>query len=143
MEQRLYTEETHSLIKAFETHTKVQVHDCMDAGAKLIFIVPEGHGKRAIGPRGEVITRLREKLARHIQIVEFSPDPATFIKNIFFNYKPTRVEIVDRGYQKHATVYVAAVNKARAIGAQGANLRIARDILFRHFDIESLSVSGE
>lgn len=142
MKQRLFNQETLALIAAFEQHTRAQVLDCYDAEVKVIFVVPEGQGRKAIGAKGEVISKLREKLNRHIQVIEFSSDPKVFIANIFFNYKPKSVEIEDRGFQKHATVFVEPENKARAIGKLGKNLSIARNVLFRHFEIESLSVSS-
>jgi len=52
-----------------------------------------------------------------------------------------KVDIEDRDGQTHATVTVAATEKGRAIGREGRNLRVARDLIARHHGITSVSVA--
>jgi N utilization substance protein A len=73
--------------------------------------------------------------------VEFSDDPEQFIRNVFYIYDVQDVKIEDRGNIKHATVTVDPKVKGRAIGKGGKNLKIARDIVNRHHDIQSISVA--
>jgi len=112
----------------------------MDAGEKLVFVVEKGQGNIAVGKKGEHMIKLKEKTGKNIQVVEYSDDPEQFVKNVFFIYNPTKVVIEQRGKITHATVTVDPELKGRAIGKAGKNLRVARDVVNRHHDIQSLSV---
>ena len=83
---------------------------------------------------------LKEKTGKNIQVVEYSEDPEQFVKNVFHIYNPQKVVIEQRGNITHATVTVDPKLKGRAIGKAGKNLRIARDIVNRHHEIQSISV---
>ena len=72
--------------------------------------------------------------------MEYSEDPEQFVKNVFHIYAPQKVVIEQRGNITHATVTVDPKLKGRAIGKAGKNLRIARDIVNRHHEIQSISV---
>jgi len=72
--------------------------------------------------------------------VEYSDDQEQFVKNVFHIYEPKGVVIEQRGNVTHATVTVNPELKGRAIGKAGKNLRIARDIVNRHHEIQSISV---
>lgn len=128
-------------ISLFERVTGTRVKDCIETEEKLVFIVNNGHISKAIGRRGDNITKLKEMLNKSVQVVEYSDDPERFIKNIFRSYKPSKVEIESRGNVIHATVTVDSQVKGKAIGREGKNLKLARDILSRHHPIQSLSVA--
>jgi len=51
------------------------------------------------------------------------------------------VLIEHRGDVVHATVTVEATKKGRAIGKEGRNLRVSRDLIARHHPIQSVSVA--
>jgi len=51
------------------------------------------------------------------------------------------VEIETRGNIVHATVTVDPAVKGRAIGKNGKNLKIARDLVNRHHNVQSISVA--
>ena len=134
------TEDTLRYIRLFETITKTNVIDCMDADDKLVFVVEAGQGNTAVGKKGEHVIKLKEKTGKNIQVVEYSDDPEQFVKNVFHIYEPKNVVIEQRGNVTHATVTVNPELKGRAIGKAGKNLRIARDIVNRHHEIQSISV---
>jgi N utilization substance protein A len=134
------TEATLMYISLFETITKANVVDCMDADDKLVFVVEKGQGNIAVGKKGEHVIRLKDRTGKNIQVVEFSDDPEQFVKNVFHIYEPQKVVIEQRGNITHATITVDPKLKGRAIGKAGKNLRIARDIVNRHHEIQSLSV---
>jgi N utilization substance protein A len=73
--------------------------------------------------------------------VEYSDDPETFIKNVFYNYGVQSVVLENRGNIVHATVTVDPKVKGRAIGKNGRNLRIARDLVSRHHNVQSIVVA--
>ena len=104
----------------------------MEAEDKLVFVVEPGQANRAVGKGGENVIRLKNQTGRNIQVVEYSDDPETFIKN---------VEIESRGNVLHATVTVDPKVKGRAIGKNGRNLKLARDIVNRHHNVQSISVA--
>jgi N utilization substance protein A len=51
------------------------------------------------------------------------------------------VALEERGNIIHATVTVDPKVKGKAIGKNGKNLRIAREIVSRHHNIQSISVA--
>lgn len=134
------TEETLRYISLFETVTKTSAIDCMDTEDKLVFIVEKGKANIAVGKKGEHVIKLKELTGKNIQVVEFSEDPEQFVMNVFHIYGSQKVVIEQRGNITHATVTVDPKLKGRAIGKAGKNLRLARDIVNRHHDIQSLSV---
>lgn len=140
-EEIVFNEETLRLVGLFQDLTRTTVMDCIDADDKLVFVVKAGEIGRAVGKRGEHINRLKTLLNKEVQVVEHSEDPAEFVKNVFRNYDVKDVVIEQRGDVVHATVTVDPGKKGRAIGKAGKNLRIARNLISRHHDIQSVSVA--
>ncbi len=136
-----FDNETLGYIRLFEARTGAQVKDCLEAEEKLVFLVQPGEIPKAVGPNGVLVERLKGMLKREIQVVEYSDDPATLARNIFYFYSPIKVELTPKGKGRHATVSVDPAWKARAIGKAGRNLKIARAVLLRHTDIVSVSVA--
>ena len=128
-------------IGLFERITRTRVRDCVDAEDRIIFMVDNGFITKAVGKNGENVSKLRKQLNKTIQIIEYSDDPIQFVKSVFHPYEVEGVELETRGNQIHATVKVNPTLKAKAIGRQGRNLKIFRDIICRHHEIQSVSVS--
>jgi transcription termination/antitermination protein NusA len=128
-------------IRLFEERTGARVKDCLAAEDKLVFLVMPGEVHKAVGPGGVLVDRLKGMLKKEIQVVEWSDDPETLVKNIFYWYSPKKVDLMPKGKGRHATVTVDPAWKARAIGKAGKNLKVARAILLRHTDIVSVSVA--
>ncbi len=128
-------------IRLFEERTGARVKDCLSAEDKLVFLVMPGEVHKAVGPGGVLVDRLKGMLKKEIQVVEWSDDPETLARNIFYWYSPKKVDLVPKGKGRHATVTVDPAWKARAIGKAGKNLKVARAILVRHTDIQSVSVA--
>ena len=128
-------------ITLFENITGTRVKDCVDTEDKLIFVVENGQGSRAVGKKGEHVIKLKNLTGKDIQVIEYSDDPETFVKNVFHTYQVQSVTIEMRGNIVHATVKVDPTSKGKAIGKNGKNLRIARDIVNRHHNIQSISVA--
>ena len=141
MAQVTFTEDTLRYITFFQAATRTTVVDCVEDGGRLIFVVQEGDLGKAIGLKGENIAQLRRRMKKEIHVIEFSGVPAQFVRNVFRPYDVKNVEIEDRDGVTHATVTVAATEKGRAIGRDGKNLRVARDLIARHHPIESVSVA--
>jgi N utilization substance protein A len=137
----VFNEETMRFIGLFQDMTKTTVLDCLDGDDKLVFVVKNGEIGKAVGKKGENIARLKRMLNKEVQVVEFSENPEEFVKNVFRNYDVRKVEIEERGDVVHATVTVDPGKKGRAIGKEGRNLRLARNLIARHHNIQSVSVA--
>jgi transcription termination/antitermination protein NusA len=136
-----FTEDTLRYINLFEAVTKTRVKDCMETEEKLVFVVEPGQANRAVGKGGENVIRLKNQTGKNIQVIEYSDEPEKFIRNVFYNYNVQNVVIENRGNVVHATVTVDPKVKGRAIGKEGRNLKIARDIVNRHHNVQSISVA--
>jgi N utilization substance protein A len=135
------TEDTLRYISLFENITKTHVRDCMEAEEKLVFVVDPGQANRAVGKAGEHVIRMKNTTGKNIQVVEYSDDPENFIRNVFYNYSVQSVVLENRGNIVHATVTVDPKVKGRAIGKNGRNLKIARDLVCRHHNVQSIIVA--
>jgi len=133
--------ETLALMRLFEEATEARVRDCLSAEDKVVFLVEPNDLAKAIGPSGVRIERLKGLLRKELMVVAYSEDPGELAMNVFFAYHPLSVEFGVKGNGRHVTVHVDPAWKARAIGKQGKNLKIARAILGRHSDIVSVSVA--
>jgi len=141
MDEIKFTEDTLRYISLFETLTRTRVKDCMETEDKLVFVVEPGQANRAVGKGGENVINLKNHTGKNIQVIEYSDDPETFIRNVFYNYNVQSVVIENRGTIIHATVTVDPKVKGRAIGKNGRNLKIARDIVNRHHNVQSINVA--
>ena len=128
-------------IKLFENTTGTRVLDCLDSPEKIIFVVSEKDAGRAVGKDGANMKKLKDVFKKSIQVIAYNEDPVEFTKNIFRNYGVKDVVLEMRGNIKHATVTVEKAEKGKAIGKAGANLKLARIILLRHHDIQSVNVA--
>jgi N utilization substance protein A len=135
------TEDTLRYIRLFENMTNTHVRDCMETEDKLVFVVDPGSANKAVGKGGENVIRLKNTTGKNIQVVEFSDDAEQFIKNVFYNYGVQSVSLENRGNIIHATVTVDPQVKGRAIGKNGRNLKIARDLVARHHNVQSIIVA--
>ncbi|HKV89910.1 MAG TPA: NusA-like transcription termination signal-binding factor, partial [Thermoplasmata archaeon] len=118
--------ETIAYIRLFEERTGATVKDCLEAEDKLVFLVATGDIHKAVGPGGVLVERLKGLLHKEIIVAEYSEDPETLVRNIFFFYNPKKVDFSPKGTGRHASVTVDPTWKARAIGKAGKNLKIAR-----------------
>lgn len=139
-DDNVLTEDALRYIAIFEKVAQISPIDCMDTEDKLVFIVEAGKAHTAVGKTGENVKKLKDLTGKNIQVVEFSEDPEQFVMNVFHVYGPQKVVTEQRGNITHATVTVDPKFKGRAIGKDGRNLRLARNIVSRHHDIQSLSV---
>ena len=141
MAEVTFDEQTIKYVALFQDMTRTTVVDCVDAQDRLIFVVKEGDIGKAIGKKGEHVAKLKRLFNKDIHIVEFSDEPEKFVANVFRNYDVKEVSIEQRGDITHATVTVDSSKKGRAIGKEGRNLRVSRDLIARHHPIQSVSVA--
>jgi len=142
-ERKLGPEELR-FIALFQSITGTTVLDCIidEDFNRIIFIVrPEDMGK-AIGRKGVNVKRLTELLKKNIEIVEHSDDLENMVKNVFRDVRIVSTNLIERGGQKTLYVRVPDADKGKAIGREGKNLKRARMILKRFFDIDRIVVTS-
>ncbi len=136
-----FNEDTLRIIGLFQRVTRSTAKDLLETPEKLVFVVKEGEGGKAIGKGGKNIARLREMIGKEIKVIEYSSMPEQFLRNIFRSYNIKGVEIEEREKGLHATVSVETTQKGLAIGRDAKNLKVARELMSRHHNIDSVSVA--
>ena len=120
----------------------VTIKDCIvdEEDNKVVFVVSGGQAGLAIGKRGMNINKLKEMIAKDVEIIEHSSDPAKFIRNCFLPIIIREVTFLDRRNGKAATVEVDNKDKGRAIGRSGKNINKVKNLVLRQFDIVDVMI---
>src|ERR671924_2414249 len=86
------------LISLFQSITGATARDCVvdDKMERVIFIVNKGQMGLAIGKGGATIRQLQNVVGKKVELVEFSDDPAEFIRNMLNADMINEVRISDR-----------------------------------------------
>ena len=129
------------LITLFENHTGARVRDCFEEEDRLTYVVEEGDVGKAVGKQGANLKQLRDILKKDIEVVGWAPDREKFLANIFHRYSVEGITVEDRrdGSVK-ARVKVAPNEKGRAIGREGRNIKLARALAKRHYNVDDVVV---
>lgn len=130
-------------IALFESITGATVRDCIvdEDYDRIIFIIKEGDVGMAIGRRGKNIYTLERMTGKKHEIIEFSDNPAQFIKNALKPAKLQEIRISERpNGQTIAVVSVEPRDKGIAIGRNGKNAERIRFLAKRYFQINSVSI---
>ena len=129
-------------ITIFQGIVNVMIKDCLidEEDNKVTFVVSEGQAGLAIGKRGTNINRLKELIAKDVEIIEYSLDTAKFIRNCFLPIVTRNVTLLDRKNGKVATVEVDNRDKGRAIGRNGKNINKVKNLVLRQFDIVDVMI---
>jgi len=130
-------------IALFESITGATVRDCIvdDENNRIIYVVKEGEMGIAIGKRGKNVSLLEKMTGKRHEIIEFSDDPARFIKNALRPARLREVRITQRTDGRTiAVVSVDPKDKGIAIGKNGKNAERIRFLAKRYFDISNVSI---
>ncbi len=125
-------------ITLFEDLTKATVKDCIIDEGRIIYVIKEGDMGAAIGRNGDHINRVKKAVDKHIDLVEYSDEPAAFIKNAFSPVMVRSINIVDRNNKRLAYVEVSNKDKGLAIGRNGKNIEKVKLVAKRHHDIDDV-----
>jgi len=131
-------------IALFESITGASVKDCIvdEEQGRVIFVVNEGQVGVAIGKGGRNIRVLERMTGKKHEIIEYSDNPAQFIKNALKPAAVREVRITERPDGK--TIAVVNVNprdKGVAIGKNGRNAERLRFLAKRYFQIQNVSIT--
>ncbi len=136
-----FNAQTLRYISIFEAATNAEVKDCIEKDDTIIFILYPNNIKKVLQNKGEKIRMLRNMLQKNVVVYEFSPDVAKFTRNLFRRYGVKNVKVNNDNGEFSIVVYVDPKEKARAIGRNGRNLHLAKEILERHFPIKNIVIA--
>jgi N utilization substance protein A len=125
-------------IALFENMTRAKILDCIPEEERLVYVVKQGDMGLAIGKNGENINRVKKALDKPIELVEYSDDPITFLKNAFGPVSVSSVNIINKNGKRLAYVEVPNKEKGLAIGRNGKNIEKVKMLARRHHNIEDV-----
>jgi len=131
-------------IALFENVTGATVKDCIidEEQGRVIFVVNQGQVGVAIGRGGRNIHTLERMTGKKHEIIEYSEDPAQFIKNALKPAMVREVRMTERpDGKKIAVVAVNPKDKGVAIGKNGKNAERLRFLAKRYFQIQNVSIT--
>jgi len=136
------TDEARRYISVVEEETDATVRDCVveESFERLLFVVKAGEMARAIGPGGENVRELEERLDREIKLVEDAENAEVFVANALAPAAVYNVTVSEND----DTVAYAEVDQhdtGVAIGKDGKNIAAARTLAARHFDIDDIELA--
>ncbi|MCK4669079.1 NusA-like transcription termination signal-binding factor [Candidatus Bathyarchaeota archaeon] len=139
-----FTSKEMRYMSLFESVTGANVKDCIvnEEQSRVVFIVKEGEIGMAIGKGGRNIHTLEKMTGKKHEIIEYSEEPAQFIRNALKPAAVKEVRITERPNGK--TIAVVAVNprdKGIAIGKNGKNAERLRFLAKRYFQIQNVSIT--
>jgi len=137
MKIKLSQNELHYMAIA-EGLTRVPILDCIERDNRITFIVARGKLGKAVGKEASNIKKLERYFKKEVRFVEYDDDKKQFIINLFKPFKVDRV-VVDEE-KKKISVVVNERDKGKAIGKEGRNIKILREIAKRQHDIQELKV---
>jgi N utilization substance protein A len=131
-------------IALFESVTNASVKDCIidEEQGRVLFVISEGQLGVAIGRGGRNIHTLERMTGKKQEIIEYSEEPAQFIKNALKPAAVREVRISERTDGKSiAVVTVNPKDKGVAIGKNGRNAERLRFLAKRYFQIQNVSIT--
>ncbi len=131
-------------ISLFESITGASVKDCIvkEEEDRVIFVVNKGQIGMAIGRGGRNIRTLERMTNKKHEIIEYSEEPAQFIKNALKPAVVKEVRLTERPNGRTiAVVTVHPKDKGVAIGKNGKNAERLRFLARRYFEIQSVSIT--
>ncbi|HEY3360653.1 MAG TPA: NusA-like transcription termination signal-binding factor [Methanosarcina sp.] len=132
------TAESIQHIALFENLTRAKILDCIPEEERLVYVVKQGDMGLAIGKNGENINRVKKALDKPIELVEYSDDPVTFLKNAFGPVSVSSVNIINKNGKRLAYVEVPNKEKGLAIGRNGKNIEKVKILARRHHNLEDV-----
>jgi len=136
------SDEARQYIALLEDVTDVAARDCIvdEEFDRVVLLVPAGEMGRAIGPGGRRVKRLEDRVGRSVELVEDADRPEDLVANAL---APAAVHNVTVSETDTTVAYaeVDSQDTGVAIGADGRNIRLARELARRHFDIDDVELA--
>ncbi len=133
------------LMSLFQNVTGATARDCIEDEKqdRVIFVVNQGKMGLAIGKGGSTIKNLQNVVKRNVELVEYSEEPAEFLKNMLNPKLVSEVKINKRlDGSLQAIILVDAKKKGIVVGREGRNAEKARRLAKRYFQISSVLIQS-
>ena len=142
MGQRTLSDRERRYLALFEEVTGATGRDCVvtDDGRVLV-VVKVGEMGQAIGPGGQNVHKLEDKIGTDVKLVEDADTAADFVANALAPAAVYNVTISETDEGVVAYAEVADEDRGVAIGAEGRNIEEARLLASRHFDVEDIQLT--
>jgi len=124
-------------INLFEKITKTKVKNCFFHKDKLVFIVANGQGKKAVGKKAFNVQKITKLINKKIKIVEYNQDPVKFINSFA---SPIAIEKIDFTDNVINLKVKTAKDKGLLIGRNGQNLDNIKKIMDYYFKIKEVKI---
>lgn len=117
--------------------------DCVwdEERQRIIFVTQPGQMGKIIGKGGETIRRVRERMDKDIDVVEYAERAERFAANALTPARIQKAKLEAREGKKVVHITMASREKGRAIGKGGRNIARARLLLKRHFNIDDIVIT--
>jgi N utilization substance protein A len=139
---RSLSDEARRVIALYEEETGATVRDCVvdESFDRVLVVVGAGEMGQAIGPDGDHVGRVEDRLDRPVKVVEYAPLAEDFVANAL---APAAVYNVTMSENDSTVAYVevAEADRGVAIGADGRNIAAARRLAERLFDVDDVELT--
>ena len=136
------SDEARRYLVVFEDETGATARDCVvdDEEDRVLILVAAGDMAQAIGPGGQNVQRVEDRLGKDVKLVENAETPGDFVANAL---SPAAVYNVTISENEDTVAYaeVADEDTGVAIGAGGKNIDAARTLVRRHFDVDDIELT--
>ncbi|AAV47237.1 N utilization substance protein A [Haloarcula quadrata] len=136
------SDEARRLVALFEDEAAVTVRDCVvdEDHDQVVYLVKRGQMADAIGPGGQTVERVEERLGREVKLVEAAETAEDFVANALAPAAVYNVTVSEND-DTVAYVEVAQEDRGAAIGREGRNIDAARQLAKRHFEIDGIELT--
>jgi len=111
-----------------------------DNDNRIIYLVDRNDVGKAIGRDGRNVKMLSKMLNKNIEIVEYANDIDNMVRNLLTGVTVLKVEVTERDGLKTVYVKVKDDEKGKAIGRDGRNVKRARLVLNRLFNVDRVVI---
>jgi len=122
-------------INFFEKITKTKVKNCFLDKERLIFIVSQGQGRKAVGKGAFNVKKISRLLNKKIKIVEYNADPVKFINSLISPIVADDINISDTIINIKVK---SAKDKGLLIGRDGKNIKSIKEIIDYYHKIKDI-----
>ncbi|MBX0295392.1 NusA-like transcription termination signal-binding factor [Haloarcula nitratireducens] len=136
------SDEARRLVALFEDEADVTVRDCVvdEAHDQIVYLIKRGEMADAIGPGGQTVGTVEERLGRDVKLVEDAETAENFVANALAPAAVYNVTVSEND-DTVAYVEVAQEDRGAAIGREGRNIDAARQLAKRHFGIDGIELT--
>lgn len=124
----------------FEKVARVELKECLENEDMVLFVVLEKKLAEMFKRNDNAIAELKDRINKHILVVEYSRDLIMFVKNIFYRFGVKEINVNWKEGQTNVLVTVEQNEVGKAIGKEGRNIKLFRDAVQRYYNIKSLSI---